>query len=371
MVGDSLIRGSACARRRGAAGRTLRRTAATRRIDLVDELAAQAAYGVVDKVFGIRGPTWLTELAGALPFARQYVGEPARTGSPRSRARDLRPGPEDDAGVDDVSFRRPDRKFPEPATAPCHRRQAGTEMLNHIDQSLLETRPKARSRSRRTWSKPPVHARQLAAEGASFTISTAGPGQRRESLCAGCQHRLAGNSRFDACRPFHSPSSAMTKLLELRIDLPWLLPRLKDDGVGHIIYEAERLNPNSADSRPPLPCTQSATRAFRGSSRATSWRRLSPRPNRTGRYSGSRRDFRWVRAIRGRTSRATLDSNEEHRPRDPTNYLLFGVQHSNKSCWGSEPVAMPVLKECLYGGRPAAGPAQGAGARGHRRRSAA
>jgi Dyp-type peroxidase family len=53
----------------------LRRTGPGRRIDLVHDLASVAVYGVISELFGTPGPTSLTELAVALPFARQHVGE--------------------------------------------------------------------------------------------------------------------------------------------------------------------------------------------------------------------------------------------------------------------------------------------------------
>ena len=53
----------------------LRRTGPSRRIDLVHDIASVAVYGVISELFGTPGPTSLTELAVALPFARQHVGD--------------------------------------------------------------------------------------------------------------------------------------------------------------------------------------------------------------------------------------------------------------------------------------------------------
>src|SRR5205823_201946 len=53
----------------------LRRTASTRRIDLVNDLAAPATYAIITKLYGIPPPNWVTVLAQALPFAHLYVGE--------------------------------------------------------------------------------------------------------------------------------------------------------------------------------------------------------------------------------------------------------------------------------------------------------
>jgi hypothetical protein len=59
---------------------------------------------------------------------------------------------------------------------------------------------------------------------------------------------------------------------------------------------------------------------------------------------------------------ATAATAELAPERDPDKYLLFGVTNSNKYCWGSGRVAMPILEECvraagrLQGLRPVAGP---------------
>ena len=60
---------------KSASDDALRRTAYERRIDLVSDLAAQAAYGVIAKLYGVPAPPWLTELAASLRFAHQHVGE--------------------------------------------------------------------------------------------------------------------------------------------------------------------------------------------------------------------------------------------------------------------------------------------------------
>lgn len=58
-----------------ASDTALRRTASARRIDLVSDLAAPASYAIITKLYGIPPPNWVTELAPALPFAHQHVGE--------------------------------------------------------------------------------------------------------------------------------------------------------------------------------------------------------------------------------------------------------------------------------------------------------
>jgi deferrochelatase/peroxidase EfeB len=53
----------------------LRRVATRGSVNLVTDLALASVYGIVDKVFGIPGPDWITELAIALPFYRQHISE--------------------------------------------------------------------------------------------------------------------------------------------------------------------------------------------------------------------------------------------------------------------------------------------------------
>lgn len=53
----------------------LRRFAPTHGIDLVQDLMTPAVYGFVSEVLGVPGPNHLTEIAMALPFGKEFVGE--------------------------------------------------------------------------------------------------------------------------------------------------------------------------------------------------------------------------------------------------------------------------------------------------------
>ena len=53
----------------------LRRVETSGAVDLVDDLALASVYEIVDKIFGVPGPNWVTELAIAIPFFRQHFGE--------------------------------------------------------------------------------------------------------------------------------------------------------------------------------------------------------------------------------------------------------------------------------------------------------
>lgn len=345
---------------------TLRRTAGARRIDLVDDLAVQAAYGVLDKVYGIRGPTWLTELAGALPFARQHVGD-----LPADWIAAFRGERPTDPGLKTMqvwtTFLVADlignSQNQQPLQAVA--RQAGTEMLNHIDQCLFEAQGKG----------PLVQPTNLI-ESFLFNAQQLGRElqQPRSPEEQSLLYRLYSPSGKNWLSDYQKDvaivlleilgstlavipltfGSVMAKLLELRIDLPMLLPRLADEGVGHIVYEAERLNPNSAvrvrrcvhaveDEK--LSWIQEGDFVAALIAKANMDRKIFWRPERFSLgESDPRSDF----------LKKYVDSDETH-PRALKNYLLFGVEGSNKYCWGAGPVAMPVLKECIY----AAGRLQG------------
>jgi len=347
---------------------TLRRTAGARRIDLVDDLAAQAAYGVLDKVYGIRGPTWLTELAGALPFARQHVGDlPADWIATFKGERPADPGMKTMQVwttflVADLIGNSQNQQ-----TLQAVARQAGTEMLNHIDQSLLEALARGAVKQPRNLIEAFLYnAQEMGKLARNETLSDpdseeaegvrklfahyGGLGANWPSVyqkdVAIILLEILGSTL--AVIPL-TLGSVMTKLLELRIDLSLLLPRLKDGGAAHIIYEAERLNPNSAvrvrrclhavsDKR--LSWIQPGDFVAAVIAKANMDRKVFWRPERFSLgESDPQSDFL--------APHVKTTSGQTH-PRDPKNYLLFGVQKSEKYCWGAGPVAMPVLEECIH-----------------------
>ncbi|MCW5736919.1 MAG: hypothetical protein KIS73_22525 [Enhydrobacter sp.] len=54
--------------------KALRRCGPARRVDLVHDLAAVSTYSLIETVFGVPGPKWLTELAPALQFSSAHIG---------------------------------------------------------------------------------------------------------------------------------------------------------------------------------------------------------------------------------------------------------------------------------------------------------
>ncbi|MEX0344283.1 MAG: hypothetical protein AB3N20_05125 [Rhizobiaceae bacterium] len=53
----------------------INRTKQRGQIDLVRDLATDTVYNIVSELFGVKGPSWLTEIAIALPFKRKQVGD--------------------------------------------------------------------------------------------------------------------------------------------------------------------------------------------------------------------------------------------------------------------------------------------------------
>lgn len=336
----------------------LRRTSGTRRIDLVEDLASDAAYGVLEEVFGIKGPAWLTELAGALPFSRQHVGNLPRDWIAAFKGeRPADPGMKtmqiwSTFVLADLTGNHLDER-PLQAVA----RQAGTEMLNHIDQCLAATFARdPRPELPRNLVEAFVHngvemARQAGLpedqQGALFKLYR-GFGNRMLSVyqrdVAIILLEAIGTTLAAVPLTF---GSVMTTLLDLRIDLSMLLPRLSPEGVVQVLYEAERLNPNNPVR--PRRCMAAmvgdknlsaikqgdfvaAVVALANMDRRVFW---SPE-----RFSLGENDPHSDELAPEQGSTETLQ-------RDLKNYLLFGEHDSEKRCWGRDRVALPILTECL------------------------
>ncbi len=337
---------------------TLRRSSGTRRLDLVDDLAAEAAYGVLEEVLGIKGPAWLTELAGALPFSRQHVGN-----LPRDWIAAFKGERPTDPGMKTMQIWSTfllaeltgNHLNQQPLQAVA--RQAGTEMLNHIDQSLAEARARGRQ------GPPSTLVEAFLANG--YKMALEAQGQLPPSPNGGLFQEYRGLKNWQdvyqkdvaillleavgttlAAVPL-TFGSVMTTLLDLRIDLSMLLPRLSPEGVVQVIYEAERLNPNNPIR--PRRCMAAmagdkalssiepgdfvaAVIALANMDRYVFW---NPKRFSLGRHDPLADDL------------APEQGSTETLPRDLKNYLLFGVHDNEKRCWGRDRVALPILMECL------------------------
>lgn len=333
---DEVVRGIAEERLDGA----LRRTAGTRAIDLVDDLAVSAAYGVVEELFGVPGPEWLTELAAALPFSRQHVGElPPEWLAAFKGEKPSNPGLTTMQIWMAVVIADLVANFQVQTLLQAISRQAGTEALNHIDIKLRQ----ARGRAAAGQSKIDTLI-------AAFVHNVDDPVIRR------AYRHIRSDSDYQRVY-FKDVSvilleiigatlvivpltfaSVMTTLLKFRIDLPRLLPRLLPPyGLTQLIYEAERLTPNV-----PIRLRRCEVRTAFNTQFV------------------ERRDI--VAALVGA---ANMDPRAFDQPprfslqgfckgwvgplRKLNNYLLFGAQgrSSKKQCWGQGRVAGPLLEECL------------------------
>lgn len=311
----------------------LRRTAHARRIDLVADIATQAAYGVVTDLFGMPGPSWVTELGLALPFARQHVGDlPADWLAAFKGERTADPGLTTMQVWTAVMVVDLIGNLQNQATLHGLSRQAGSEMLIHIDARLAEVR-----------SRPAAAAGTLVG---AFVANEAlhEVQDLYKHVPAGEDWRnlyyqdvsmilieILGSTLAVIPLTF---ASVMTSLLNLRIALP-ALPRLDNAAIEALIYEAERLNPN-------LPVRMRHCEAD------TDWSRelgIAAGDSVAALVAAANMDPRkFPDPARFSLRRAGIGDAPA---REIEDYLLFGVPGSHKDCWGRNRVAMPVLQECI------------------------
>jgi deferrochelatase/peroxidase EfeB/cytochrome P450 len=333
----------------------LRRTASTRRIDLVHDLAVQASYGVLTDLFGTPGPTWLTELAPALPLGSQHVASLPADWLTAARG-DLPPDP----GLTsmqiwsvlilaDVLGNLQSQHEAWPLS-----RQAGSEMLTHLDAVLAD------AYARSLPERPPKTLVEALVKVAPCFVNGGGEGrfESREDYfrqAAVILMELVGDTLAAIPATF---GHVVDFLLKNRIDLPRLLEILhaapppaqgQPTAVQRLIYESERLNPilpvllRHCEETTELPSGEKICKD------------------------------EWVAAI---LAAADLDEAAFTQPemfslapfmpgppRDPANYLAFGAIGGSHECWGRDLVALPVLVQCveaaglLEGLRGVAGPA--------------
>ena len=121
---------------RRASEDALRRTDSARRIDLIKDLATPATYAIIREVYGVRAPEWLTEISAAMRFARQHVGDLPSDWLAKLAGREPH-----DRGVATLQTWSASILADLIGNAQslqhlkAFSRQAGSEMLNHLDQS--------------------------------------------------------------------------------------------------------------------------------------------------------------------------------------------------------------------------------------------
>jgi deferrochelatase/peroxidase EfeB/cytochrome P450 len=321
---QNLVRGLA----KSALEDALRRTAHARRIDLVNDLAAQATYAIVAKVYGISGPAWVTEIAASLPFAHQHVGElppewitslmGKESGSPGLMTLQIWSNLILADLIGNVQSIKVLHSFS---------RQAGAEMLNYIDTALLDAKTTP-IESPRTLVEAFVKIEKRSDIEELYVSS---------GLCEGGDWQpvyyrdvsailleIVGTTMASIPLAF---ASVMEGLFKLHLELPTLVKMPDQDVLSHIIYEADRLNPTLGVR-------------IRRCERETKLGDTLIKPG------------EWVVSLIGA---ANLDPDENAFPeplrfkldRDIDRYLLFNEANSSRVCWGRDRVAMVVLQECV------------------------
>lgn len=305
----------------------LRRTANARRIDLIKDLASRATYEIIHQVYGVPGPAWLTELGPALPFARQHVGD-----LPSDWIAKLVGREPDDRGLATLQIWSAiilaDLIGNAQSVQQLHvlSRQAGTEMLNHLDLIVSAARA-----SRPQSPKALVQAFVSNAEDPEVQKLYDGPSHDGDWQSVYYRDvstlllEIVGTSMATIPLTF---GAVMQGLFKYQIDLSTLMGM---PGIcpSRIIYEAERLNPNlgirmrycEADTELP-----SGARIKKGERVVC----LIEAANLDGRVFDEPFLF-------------SLDPKK----RDIEKYLLFNEESNPRKCWGRDRVAMVVLRECL------------------------
>jgi Dyp-type peroxidase family len=342
----------------------LRRISGSRRIDLIADFAAPAAYGILTDLFGTPGPGWLTELGAALPFARQHVGD-----LPPDWLAALKGELPNDPGlttmqvwssvlVADLIGNVQTQKALQMLS-----RQAGSELLNHIDPILqaAQSAAAARATGQSRDQKEPKTLVWAFAENAKREYLNALYGDKDTS-----RHRtryyqdvsailleIIGSTLAVVPLTF---ASVMQMLMQSRIDLSALLPELTSAGPERIIYEAERLNPNM-----PIRmrrCTRS-THFFSAEESEESAIARGDTAQKDDTVAAVVKIANLDPAAFAHPERFSLNGVgiSAGPERLAENYLLFGVPRtpgivdeglqSQKYCWGADRVAMPVLEECV------------------------
>ncbi len=302
-----------------------RRVSQTGHMDILQDLAFDVCYGLVEKFIGLPGPDHLSELAVSLPYARRNItGIPADWLRTRPRESNY-----DSAFVTTQMWSR--LAFGEVIGNILDRReytsaaiQATSEMLTHIDEHIKRERLRDvdRSAEAQTVLQKLVWDAPQADQDAYF--------EEVRIILADLVTTISMNIAL----PF---SKAIQAALAFRMDLEKIVPRLErlpeKDGYSYIeilAFELLRLFP-------------SAPAIFRRCETATTL------PSGAEIKKGD-----WVAAL---LPAASLDPNIFPKPqefslglsgqpsRDPKDYLLFGPPCGIHRCWGEERLGRLVLKE--------------------------
>lgn len=307
----------------------LRRTARAKRIDLVNDVASHATYTMLDRFLGTPGPDWLTELGAALPFAHQHVGElpPDWIAALKGRTPD-NPGFTTMQIWSAIILADLIGNIQSQSVLHVLARQAGSEMLNHID-ILLAAAQAAPTSTPRTLldafvtneTDPEIEALYRPAG----TPAGENPGwtQLYYKDVSVILLELAGTSMATIPLTF---ASVMGALFKFRIDLASLLPLIGPSKIANLIYETERLNPNLGVR---MRYCETTTNLPSGAI------------VQQGELVGA------LIAAANLDPTVFTDPFQFNLKRETDNYLLFNTQNSPRECWGRDRVAMTVLDACV------------------------
>ncbi|MEO9969397.1 MAG: cytochrome P450 [Hyphomonadaceae bacterium] len=337
---DTLVQSIA----RSRADAMLERVSQVGKVDLVQDLAVDIAYAICARIFGVTGPNWLTELAIALPFAKQNVGQlhpdwlSAFSGKPPRRP--------DVATLQVwsiVSFISLVGNIQARSELESLSRQAGSELMNRLDD-LIED-------ARQTRPKAPRHMiDSFVALEQKFTK----PKMSREDYYRYVRLLLAELVAGTMSLMPWTFGNTMQSVLQNRIDLPQLLPLLQTkipnetDGIYRFIYEINRVNPSMGV-------------LFRRCEQDTD---VNGFPIHKGQYVAA------LASVAGQDGTVfpyprtfSLHPYIKGPPRDISKYFMFGSRAGEHPCWGRERIALTCLREMLIaasrinGLRQIAGPA--------------
>jgi hypothetical protein len=341
----------------------LRRTSKAGRIDLIHDLAVQAAYGVQTDLFGTPGPAWLTELAAALPFSSQHMAS-----LPPDWLAALAGDAPTDPGQTTVQIwsaliladmlgnvQSQHEAWP-------FSRQAGAEMLSHVD-ALLAAADAAAQAAAANGAPVPAPQKLVDAFAANApAVAASDYGGDKDAYyrdAAVVLMELMVDCMAAVPATF---GNILQFLLSHQIDLARLMPILHEPppagetltGVQRLIYEAERLNP----ILPVLLRRCERTTVLQSGPTVTA-----------GEWVAALVQAADVdpRAFGGQPLSFSLAPYLPGDRRDPDMYLMFGaprpgVNRDTHYCWGAERLVMGVLEQCVEAAgllqnlRPVAGP---------------
>jgi deferrochelatase/peroxidase EfeB len=314
---------------------TLRRTGPSARIDIVHDLGAVTAYNVVSELIGTPCPNYLTELAMALPFGRQHVGQVEPDWLQAARG-----GKPDDPGLTNwqiwsiLMFVDIVANYLQQADLKALGLQAGREFITNIDLQIAQARGDAAVAGTAFDGSKNLLAALIAVE-PSFV-----PAILTDTKYYAIIRMLLLEMTSSAIVIPVTLGSIVDTALRHGMDLTWLVQLLDcvtgrsesafDEAIERLVYETWRINPSVKFlMRLCMQDTAVGSGTIRKGDRVAAFI-----------YAASMDDVAFPSP-----AVFSLDPILTGPPRAKSNYLLFGVP--DKTCWGRDHLALYLLKECL------------------------